>query len=730
MFQDKFEPEKQNADGEKGNSDYIFVCPQCGKEISPSSICEDCFPNGGDHAITTHQASFLDTEIYKIDQDMGSNEFHSAQILENQVKNTMDDSELEHFTWQDFLYLLNLLSSFYKRYKKKVWLVSSIVVFVIVTYTSYQHFSPKGKLILYAEKKDLVFSYTKKPLEKHVIEKNWHSEFRGSSYKHLDFTAARASKDEKYIFYRKQKVSNDRETGYELSTYYRFDVENNKKMKVDDQVRVSFTGGSTSISPNGSKAIYMRGQEGKLVFWNNGKKKTIDEMVSFYLVNKQTNHVFYVKQQAFNSSDNQSEIYEWSETLGKKMVAEKAQLQGLQMDSDGEITVYFKNDQSIYCKKEDKETKRISANAASILSYSGEKVYYTVPTNLPFTYRDFVKDSLEESDKKIAQPTSSTDSGEQYFQKTQRDIIRQSFNKLITTIVSDLYYFDGKKSTLLDKNIGVSSFYQTTNNPLLIYRKIDENMLQPLKSIDFKQQKIDISTVNDLYQLDVYISQLLNQNSKMILAQGIKKGIIEQNFGTQFKVSPNGKWIGFIDDSLDNTHDPWNSFYPQSGKLKKFKIDDLTEFKPTVVDDSVTPNFFFKGNNIFYTKGLKANQSEDLYVNGKKLLTNADVSMIASTNEFTFYGLPQTSDVNSFYGLAKASRFKHLYEINGISKHELAKNVEMYVPLKDKSILYIKDFKITEGYGKLMISEGKNKPILVSNRAVMIFQNNDILIYY
>jgi hypothetical protein len=728
-MQDKFVPKKQNAVEEKGNSDYIFVCPKCGKEISPSSICEDCFPNGGDHGITTDQASFLDAEILNIDQYMVSNEIQSHQVLEDKGKNTVVDSDLDQFTWQDFLQLLKLLTTFYKRYKKKVWLVSSIVVLTIAAYTSYQHFSPKGKLILFAEKKDLVFTYTKNPLEKHIIKKKWNSKIKdmtpGSNY----FSAVRASQDEKYIFYREQ--TNVREMGDELDSYYRFDIENNKKMKMDDQVHITFTGGSTNISPDGSKAIYLKGTDNKLVFWNNGKKKIIDEMVSFYLVNKQTTHVFYIKQQGFNS-DNQSEIYEWSEKSGKKTVAEKAQFQGFQMDQNGELVICFKKNQTIYCKKGDKQVKLISTKADSILSYCGEKVYYTVSSTLPFTYRDFVVDSLEESDKKIEQPTSSTNSGEQYFQKTQRDLIRQSFDKQITTIVSDLYYFDGKKSTLLDKNIGVSNFYQTTTatkESLQIYRKMDDNMLQHSKIDEFEQQKIDISKVYDLYQLDGYISQLLNRNSKMILAQGIKKGIIEQNRGTQFMLSINGKWIGFIDDSLENNQEPWNSNFPQNGKLKKFKIDNLTNFKPTVVDDKVNTNFFFKGNDIFYTKVTsEGNKSLDLYVNGKILLKNVDDSTNASFDLYRYFGLTEISDENTFYGLVKPS--KNLYEINGNSKRKLAKNVEIFVPLKDKSIIYIKDFKINEGYGKLLVNDGKNKPILVSNKASMIFQNNEFLMYY
>ena len=726
-MQDKFEPKKQNAEEEKRNSDYIFVCPQCGKEISPSSICEECFPNGWDHAGTIDQASIFDSEIVKNDQDIDFNEIQSEQVLEDKGKSAVVDSDLDHFTWQDFLYFLNVLTLLYKKYTKKVWLVCSMVVLAIAAYTSYQYFSPKGKLILYVEKKDLVFSYTKKPLDKHVIEKNWNSEIKDISPGFNYFSAVRASQDEKYIFYREQ--TNNTEMGDELDSYYRFDIENNKKKKMDDQVRITFTRGSTNISPDGSKAIYLKGTDNKLVLWNSGKKKIIDEMVSFYLVNDQATHVYYVKQG--NNYENQVEIYEWSEKSGKKTVAEKAQLQGLHMDQKGDLIVYFKKDQSLYCKRKGESTKLISANVDRIISYSGDKIYYTVPTTLPFAYRDFVVDLLEESDKEIVQPTSSTDSDEQYFQKTQRDLIRQSYDKQITTILSDLYYFDGKKSTLLDKNIGGREVYSTTKNPLLIYRKIDVNMFQPPKVFEFKQQKIDMGTLFSIYQLDDYITQLLNKNSKVVLSQGIKKGFIEQNYGTQFTISPDGKWVGFIDDSLRTIQDPSSSYFAEKGKLKKFKIDDLTEFKPKVVDDGVNTSIFFKGNELFYTKGtFEANQSVDLYVNGKILLRNIDESTNASFEIYRYYGLTKTniSGENTFYGLVKPS--KNLYKINENSKRKLAKNVEMYVPLKDKSIIYIKDYNNIKGYGKLMFDDGKNKPIHVSNRATMIFQNNEYLMYF
>ncbi|MDF2556960.1 MAG: hypothetical protein K0R71_788 [Bacillales bacterium] len=312
-------------------------------------------------------------------------------------------------------------------------------------------------------------------------------------------------------------------------------------------------------------------------------------------------------------------------------------------------------------------------------------------------------------------------------------MIRQSFDHNIPSIVSDLYYFDGEKSTLLDKNIGVSSFYQASmKNPLLIYRKMDEKIIQNLKNAGTEKQKIDISKVYDLYQLDAYISQLMNQNSKTILAQGIKKGLIEQSSGTQFMVSPNGKWIGFIDDSSHANRDLISSYsgsyYAETGKLKKFKIEDLKEFKPSLVDDNVNSNFFFKGNELFYTKGtFEGIQTVDLYVNGKKLLKNVDESTYATFEMYRYFGFAKQSDVTKFYGMSDKSNY--LYEINGNSKRELAKNVETFVPLKDKSIVYIKDFKMSDGYGKLMIDDGKNKPILISNRASMIVQNNDFLMY-
>ncbi|MDF2556961.1 MAG: hypothetical protein K0R71_789 [Bacillales bacterium] len=385
MSKEQFESEKRHVEGNKSISNFIFVCPQCGKELMPSSICKDCFPNGSYIETTAEQESFIDSEMYKIDSDI---ETQSVQALDKEEKNTAEDSESDHFTWQDFLYLVNVLRLFYKKYTKKVWLVSSVVVLAITAFATYQHFTPKGKLILFAEKKNLVYSYTKKPSEKYVIEKNWNSELKGGFSMYNYYSFARASQDEKYIFYRKQKVVSTvadnvtRETDEEFGTYYRYDVEGKKKIKIDDQVRNSFTASSTNISPSGSKAMYLKGTDNKLVIWNNGKKITIDEMVSFYFVNKQATHVFYGKQGG--NYENQGKIYEWSEKTGKKTVSENAVLQGFQMDQNGEISIYFKKDQSIYFKNGDNATKLVSTKADSILSCSGEKIYYTVSSALPF----------------------------------------------------------------------------------------------------------------------------------------------------------------------------------------------------------------------------------------------------------------------------------------------------------------------------------------------------------
>lgn len=730
MNQSQFEPEKLQAKEKRSKSDCTFICPQCGKELEPSSVCEDCFPNWGRNDVTIEQEIILDSEIYKIEQDIL--ELQSDQAIKNQEKNIAEDNESLHFTWQDFVHLLRVLTLFYNKNAKKIWIVSSLILLAFTAYISYQHFTPKGNLIIFTEKKNLVYSYTKKPLEKHVIEKNWNnSNSRDISPRFNYYSNVRASQDEKYIIYQKQVEDNDIEKDGDLGTYYRYDVESNKKIKVDDQVRNSFSASSTNISSDGTKAFYLKGTDNKLVFWNNGKKIKIDEMVDFYFVNKQATHVFYGKQGS--NYENQGKIFEWSEKSGKKTVAENSQLHGLQMDQIGEIIIYFKEERSMYSKKGNKAIKQISDKVDNILSICGEKVYYTVSSSLPFTYRDFVVDSLVESDKEIVQPSVPL-SGE-YTQKLQRDMIRQSFDQNITNVVSDLYYFDGEKSFLLEKNIGVTSSYSVKlKNPLLIYRKIDENTIQNLRDTDIERQKIDISKVYDLNQIDNYITQLVNQNSKIILAQGTNKGTVEQNNGTQFMVSPNGKWIGFIDDSSYANQDPLSkyssSYYAETGRLKKFKIEDITEFKPSLVDDNVNANFFFKGDELFYTKGSsEGNQSVDLYVDGKTLLKNVEGSTNASFEMYRYYGLTNTADLKAFYGLAKSSRFNNLYEIIGDSKRELAKNVEMFVPLKDKSILYLKDYNRYKGYGKLMVDDGKNKSVLISERATLIFQNNDFLWY-
>lgn len=541
------------------------------------------------------------------------------------------------------------------------------------------------------------------------------SDLELESIRHGISGRTRVSEDGKMLFY----IDKIEDGGY---TLYCRSLDKHKKEPVKLDINVY----SYEISADGKTVIYIK--SGSLYRHNLKEKEKLAEDVEAFVVSKDCNRIIY--------TDEHNNLYIKKNDNKKEKIA--GNVEGVLSVSKDLKTVYYKNKKNIYKWTEGRESQKLIEDVYSVISvYDSDRLYFVRQTEKEVLAADYINDDLKDSDAAMVEPkyplppalkdyASNEDwlvdydayleemndyykLQNEYYNKGIRDEIRAKLNtykfKLTT---SSLYYFDGKKETLIANNYNGSDGYEDVSpkSPAIVY------------SIFTNDVKAKISNILTVGTIKSSIISCLESSPKIQLAIG---GTVQSNEfsldAVKFYFGPNGDILYYIDEVDGDTG---------KGTLYSIKIGK-TAAKSKVYDTEVDAEegiYIYSGNEPVYYKDVNSEEySGTLYINKHKVADNV------------YFGFVNYDYDNGIYTYFTDYQPDTSSGTLNIRKGNSSTKISDYVYLEGTSItpngdvMYLYDYSSTRCCGELYLFNGKKSKKIDDDVTAIINANASADIY-
>lgn len=519
------------------------------------------------------------------------------------------------------------------------------------------------------------------------------------------------SKDGKIIFYPDKLDTN---SSYDSANiYYRFvNKPNEEAYKLDSDIR------SYDINSDSDTVVYLKNNNNTLYIYNisNQQKEKIDSEVYDYIVSEDGNKVLYL------GSD--YGLYIFEKGKGKEKLDRDVEM--LENTDYNFSTFYYLKDNTIYRKTAGSDKEKISDKAGTILRvYNDGGMYYTKISENTTSYYDLVEDDLLESDSSIKEPekpypperlmydtleeyqkayaeyqkeySEFEDLRNKYGDKEKRDNFRKNLSdKQFDNTISELYYYDGKESKLVDANFG----YRTSISsevPVLMYTtpKTDEK----IKFSDIYQRYN--SSFSSLSMNDVYteIYKKYNQYNYFIATKDKNKALQYENVFNAI-ISNLGNEVYFAAADKENSSNDYKDLY-------KISISDDKIGEPELYDTDVylSTSQILENGKLFYFKDVRSLSGSsryisygDLYTDKKIIDSDVGINTCTKYQDKLFY----QKDFNKDSGNATLKMYK-----NG-NTTKISDDANEYYILSDGTIVYIHDYSNRSYEGDFYVCHDNN----------------------
>lgn len=484
------------------------------------------------------------------------------------------------------------------------------------------------------------------------------------------------------------------------NTIYQYDVEKNKKEKIDSKIKDSI---SLYMNDAGGQILYLK-EDGELYFKEKGKDKE-----------KLSSGVFEID----------SYMY---------------------MEGKGYSVLYLKDDK-VYKKEVDKEEVELSQEVGGIVRPGDEdKFYYTKNIDSSAdTLMDYVEDDMKEQDEAMEKPYISLNypyqseysskeeyqaaldaynlakeeyskAEDEYEEKEKRDMLRQELSmETLPQSGKELYYFDKKEShKLSDKFIRIESESSVLDEPVMvIIQKADED-----------SKKVKLSELRDKYDAYNKLGYDLSEKGERVIVVGSKIFNVEKEGATSFRVSSNGDTIYFMAD-IDEGE--------KTGIIYEIKVKDGSISTPQVYDEEVYSEYLsIYDDKLMYFKNTTDNpnrRSGDYEANlGTLYIDKNKIDEKVYTREMAYNILNSGSkDIlyyYTYYDITKSEGELKVYD--GNQPKSVKEAVHDFVKLEDDSVLYLRDYNNDKHKGTLSLyKDGESKDI--DEEVMMIIKNAYII---
>lgn len=657
--------------------------------------------------------------------------------------------------------------------KKPIFLVIPAAVIVLILLIALV-IKPKGSShLIYVKDKELQYSHLSKKkgfeLTGHLIEGA--GSFDADDYLELSVYIF-MSDDGRYIFYP------DRISGYETTYYWRDlkadNSKNDTSVKIDSEISYY-----PFLSSDGSKFFYVKGNDNRLYVYDRkaNEKVKIDDDVNGFYVNDSGDYIIYHKY-----VDNEYAIYEMSMkgTSGEKTKIDSNSIIEAAYPNDKKI--YYSKEDSLYLKESGKEKEKISSGIVNLLSIvDNNSVYYLKGEEVVNKLSNYIKDDMMEEDKepiylpelnysdeplypsesdyqiatwvdtfwgyerhpetnewgywdyttdqeaynaaineyliKYANWEKEVEKYNNEYNEAYQKLLAKDLRDSIREVIDDdeyaikhqqfsLYYWNKGKETLVASDVDPYSFSTSTNVSAVVYQKHNTAPIETKKLSEITSGDDDYdSGYYYIYELQDKIRESRSLSDDKFVAIEEKEATLECNNARNLKINKEGA-IYFLNDYNDE------KYY---GDLMSAVIKNGAVEKPVKIDDDVMGYQFGNENNIIlYYKDVK-NEAGDVYMNNKFMASDVYIPSLYNfkgKNKLLYY---------IDYSDKSQSGTLCLYDNDSVVK--ISDDVSFFVPINDKDIAYLIDYRFDREKGDLMLYNGKKKPTPIDSDVTALLWN-------
>lgn len=500
------------------------------------------------------------------------------------------------------------------------------------------------------------------------------------------------SQDSKYLFY-----PDGEGDLYRIKISGR-NLENEEAEKIGSKVSYF------EINDNGTKAAFMT-RDNKFYISNIDDKDKIDSDVTKFYVNDDFSRIIYT------TSSNKAIYYKEGGKDSEK-IDEDAEIL---FHSEDLTDLYYTADSNIYRVQNGKEPKKIVSDIpcdSSSDSYESSvsmfnltddgKFYYTCASDSKIYAGDFIEDDMAESDENIEEPdyddkkyikksgyfTTHTDEYydllDEYEEKEARDEIRTEMaTEEVSVSVRSLYYYDGKKSTLLSDSLDTAeasdSFY---------YSEYQQSSKLICSDYDFSAvEKIKMSEINSSLDYSSEIAERIQQKLEYCCYSGENKSVFASDTVLDsMTTSKDLSTLYYLERSSSYSdlfgYDSLSSADNSSGTLYKIDISKNKPGKAEKIADDVYSYSISEDDEISYLKDYSSNGST-LYFGNDKVDDDVYKYSVVDGNIFYF------TDYNDSNGTLKKYA-------NGKSE-KISDDVDSFNSVDGDKVFFLYDYDDSKG---------------------------------
>lgn len=499
-----------------------------------------------------------------------------------------------------------------------------------------------------------------------------------------------------------------------------------------------------TISGDGKTVLYVKGngedESGKLYVHNLSEETLVDNDVSDYWYSDDKSAIFYAK-----VNDGETDLY----VVEKSKLENKTKIDSNisnveQFDGDSGDIFYSKHEEdeehnplTLYVKKYGQDKEKLVSEIDGIESgIIDNSFYYKVAVEKEVSLSSLVEDDMAAEDANITEPvmedfqtveptpytdwwTGETyyedvvttdydayyDASDRYYEKQQRDQMRQELSESKYTDVSySLYLFaDGKGNKITD-DYSYATFVDV-GNQTIFYNKNDRK----------EMKKVLLSEIDYVDEVSYAYSDNISASGLTYLAKDLKGDItfLEDEVTLYSPIlSSDNKTLYAIEMNED-----------EDRELVSFEMVDGKPTNRKSLDEDVDSFTYISDKSmLFYYKEVNDNGIGELYqlADGKKDRIAIDVKQGYSSyfeeDGTLFYVIDYDKD-NGSGTLVKSKDGK---------ADKIANEVGDYYYLGSSELYYLGDYEYERGYGELMKAANKDKEedALIHDRVYTMYQSD------
>lgn len=267
-----------------------------------------------------------------------------------------------------------------------------------------------------------------------------------------------------------------------------------------------------------------------------------------------------------------------------------------------------------------------------------------------------------------------------------------------------LYYWNKGTETLVAQDVSDNYIASSSKAGAVIYNKYNDSSVEKLVMSELSSEGSDFYYSADFYIYEIHdkVRAARNLSENVNIAIGEKESTID---------CVNAKYWSFNREGILFFMDDYN-LEKGYGNLMSASIKNGTIEKPVKIDEDVSEYVFGNdNNNIYYYKDVK-NNSGDLYLNGKLLASDVNLESM-----YNYKGKDKIIYLKD-YSNSSYSGTLCVYD-NG-KETKISDDVSFYVPIGEKNIAFLVDYRQDRNKGDLMLYNGKKKPITIDTDVTML----------